>query len=62
MWSEKFEGEKKKENENLVVERRKDPKRLTGRQLFERNVAVVTEDSESFWEMEAEQFDEEEFE
>ncbi|KAJ8902538.1 hypothetical protein NDN08_006941 [Rhodosorus marinus] len=62
VWSEKFEDENRKANEKLVVEQRNDPKRLTGRQLFERNVAVVTEDSESFWEMEADQFDEEEFE
>uniref|UniRef100_A0A7S0G7A9 RWD domain-containing protein n=1 Tax=Rhodosorus marinus TaxID=101924 RepID=A0A7S0G7A9_9RHOD len=61
LWSEKFEEENKRANEKLVVEQRKDPKKLTGRQLFERNVAVVTEDSESFWEIEADQFDEEEF-
>lgn len=56
-WREKFiaEIELKKSTEQKDKEANVKP---TGRQLFEQNKVVVTEDSESFWEQEAEDFEE----
>lgn len=58
-WKEKFDAEMAEAHTKTTAAEEEKRKKLTGRELFEQNKAVVEEESESFWEMEAEAFEEE---
>mmetsp|Transcript_9056 Transcript_9056/g.27211 ORF Transcript_9056/g.27211 Transcript_9056/m.27211 type:complete len:239 (+) Transcript_9056:117-833(+) len=57
IWKEKFNVEMAAQRALAEVDINSKQVKCTGRELFEQNKAVVTEDSESFWEMEADAYD-----